>query len=95
VNHDVLFAAAASPALHLVYVGSGHTQLQDPVSCIGCGLCTPAGSADPAVVLAMAVRHHTAFFARVLLDDNSVGELLQGAGSAVDVAAGRATLESK
>jgi hypothetical protein len=51
-------------------------QLEDQASCSACGLCTPAGTADSAVVLAYAVRYMTAFFARELLGDARVEILI-------------------
>jgi hypothetical protein len=94
-NYAVLYAANPSPSVLITGVGAGHTQLQDPGACVACGLCTPAGTADTAVVLAYAVRYLTAFFARELLGDASVGVAFQGAGAPNDVAAGRVTVASK
>jgi hypothetical protein len=94
-NSDVLFAAAAAPAVQIVAVGAGHTQLEDQDACAFCGVCTPEGSADSAVVLAYAARYLAAFFARELLDDASVGAAFEGAGVDVDVAAGRVRVNAK
>lgn len=94
-NYEVLFAVAPAPSLMIEGVGAGHTQLQSQDDCVGCAACTPGGDADDDVVLDYAVRYLTAFFARELLDDDSVGATLQGAGSALDVAAGRVRLESR
>ncbi len=90
-NYHVLFQVAPAPSVELVGLGVGHTQLQDQAHCVACGACTPAGSADSDEALALAVRYLTAFFARELLDDASVGAGLDGAGASVDVAAGRVT----
>jgi hypothetical protein len=62
--------------------------------CTFCGLCSP-GKADGAVVLDFSVRYLTAFFARELLDDDSVGAAFEGAGAADDTQAGRVTVRSK
>lgn len=87
-NFAVLYDLATSPALLLTGLGAGHTQLEDPAACFSCAGCTPQGTADGAVVLAYAVRYLTAFFARELAGDLSVGANLDGAGAALDLAAG-------
>lgn len=94
-TYEVLFAVAPAPSLRIEGVGAGHTQLQSQDDCVGCAACTPGGDADDDVVLSYAVRYLTAFFARELLDDTAVGATLQGAGSGLDVAAGRVRLESR
>ena len=94
-NYDVLFAAGATPSVKLTGVGAGHTQLEDGTACSACGLCTPAGTADSAQVLAYALRYATAFFARELLGDTHVGAAFEGAGAASDVAAGRVQIVAK
>lgn len=90
-NYHVLFLLAPTPSVELVGLGAGHTQLQDEDHCVGCAACSPQGSADGDVVLGLAVRYLTAFFARELLDDATVGAGLDGAGAALDVAEGRIT----
>lgn len=90
-NYHVLFLLAPTPSVELVGLGAGHTQLQDEDHCVGCAACSPQGSADGDVVLGLAVRYLTAFFARELLDDATVGAGLDGAGAALDVAEGRLT----
>lgn len=94
-NYHVLFSVAPSPSVELVGLGAGHTQLQDQDHCVGCAACSPAGSADADEVLARAVRYLTAFFARELLDDATVGAGLDGAGAAIDVAQGRLTRSTR
>jgi hypothetical protein len=94
-NYDVLYLAAPSPSVELVGVAAAHTQVEDQAACNACNLCTPMGTADSSVVLAYAVRYLTAFFARELDGDATVGDAFQGAGAPADVAAGRVTLTSK
>ena len=94
-NYEVLYAVAPSPSVKITGVGAGHTQFEDPATCAVCGLCTPSGTADGAVVLAYAVRYMTAFFARELLGDATVGAAFEGAGALADVAAGRVQVTSK
>jgi hypothetical protein len=94
-NHDVLFDVSAAPALNITVTGAGHTDFQDRGDCVGCNLCTPAGTADSATVLTMGVRLMTGFFAREFLGDNAVGATLDGAGAAVDETAGRITRASR
>jgi hypothetical protein len=93
-NFQVLYAVAPAPSVMLTAVGADHTQFEDPASCSFCTLCT-AGSADGKVVLAYSVRYLTAFFARQLLGDASVGVAFQGAGAPADIAAGRVQVASK
>ena len=47
------------------------------------------------MVLDMAIRYHTAFFARELLQDASVGATFEGAGVADDVDGGLLVLTAK
>ena len=93
-NYQVLFQAAATPVVAITAVGADHTMFEDPASCTFCTLCT-AGTASQPQVLATAVRYLTAFFARQLLGDASVGASFAGAGSGQDVAAGAIQLEWK
>jgi dienelactone hydrolase len=93
-NYQVLYAAAASPSVAITAVDADHTMFEDPAHCSFCTLCT-AGTASQPVVLATAVRYLTAFFARELLGDASVGAAFQGAGASQDEAAGIITLVSK
>jgi hypothetical protein len=51
--------------------------------------------ANSKAVLDLAVRYLTAFFARELLGDSSVGAQFQGAGAPADEAAGVIQLVSK
>lgn len=90
-NYQVLYSAAAGPALAITAVGADHTQFEDPASCSFCTFCT-AGTADGKVVLAYSVKYLMTFFARELLADASVDATL---GSAADVAAGLVTVASK
>jgi pimeloyl-ACP methyl ester carboxylesterase len=90
-NYEVLYAAAASPALAITAVGGDHVMFEDPANCTLCTLCT-AGTADASKVLATSVRLMTTFFAKVLLGDASIDAKL---GTAADVAAGTLTVESK
>jgi len=94
-NYDVLFKAGASPKVEITGIGVGHTQLEDQNHCGECSICTPAGTADPAVALEAATRYMAAFFARELLGDTRVGPRLEGAGTTQDAANGLITLTSK
>ena len=91
-NYRTLFPLAPSPSVLVVGLGAGHTQLEVPSGCTACSICSPSGTADGAVVLAYSVRYFTAFFARELLGDTSVGAHFEGAGGPADVAAGRVTI---
>jgi dienelactone hydrolase len=93
-NYQVLYQAAASPAVAITAVNADHTMFEDPSNCSFCTLCT-AGTATPAKVLAYSVRYTTAFFARELLGDASVGAAFQGAGATQDVTAGLVQIVSK
>jgi hypothetical protein len=93
-SYQVLYALAPSPSVALTAVDAGHTELEDPASCVSCDICT-AGTANPQVVLAYAVRYLVAFFARELLDDGHVGATFDGAGAPVDIAAGLVQRVSK
>jgi hypothetical protein len=94
-NYAVLYAAAPAPSVKITMLNADHTQFQDPLVCDFCSVCTPKGTANTADVLNQSVRYLTAFFARELLGDSSVGVTLQGANTAGDVTAGRIQLESK
>ena len=96
-NYAVLYAVAPSPSVELTWVGASHTQFEDPATCNACGLCSPSGAvtADPTVVLSHSIRYLTAFFARELLGDASVGATLDGAGAGADVATGVLRRSSK
>jgi len=91
-NYQVLYAAAASPSVSITAIDASHPMFEDPSHCSFCSLCT-AGTANAAKVLAYSERYLTAFFARELLGDASVGPTLEG--SAVDASAGLITLVSK
>jgi hypothetical protein len=94
-SYPMLYPKAPSPSVLVVGKGAGHTELELLDACSACNICSPSGTADPNVVLAYAVRYTTAFFARELLGDASVGKAFEGAGGPDDVAAGRVTIESK
>lgn len=88
-------ASAAGRPGRRARAGAGHTQLEPADACTACGICSPSGTADPAVVLAYATRCLTAFFARELLGDTGVGATFDGALGPADVAAGRVTIMGK
>jgi dienelactone hydrolase len=93
-NFEALYTAAASPAVAVTIVGADHTMFEDPTYCQFCSFCT-AGTANGANVRALSARYMTAFFAREMLGDASVGAAFEGAGSGLDVAGGVVTLQSK
>jgi dienelactone hydrolase len=93
-NFMILYQAAASPAVAITSINADHTMYEDPSACTFCTLCT-AGTASETQVLATAVRYLTAFFARTLLDDASVGAAFVGAGANQDVASGLILITSK
>ncbi len=93
-NYQVLYQAAVSPAVAITAVNADHTMFEDPANCSFCTLCT-AGTAQPPQVLAYSVRYLTAFFARELLGDSSVGAAFEGAGALQDAAAGLVQVASK
>jgi hypothetical protein len=94
-SYELLYPLSASPSVLIVGEGAGHTQLEPADGCTLCSVCSPSGTADPNTVLAYATRYATAFFARELLGDASVGPAFEGAGAAADVAASRVTIMSK
>jgi hypothetical protein len=94
-SYATLFPLAPSPSTLVVGIGAGHTQLESPDACTACTICTPSGTADGNVVLAYTVRYTTAFFARELLGDSSVGADFAGAGGPGDVADHRVTITAK
>lgn len=94
-NYAMLFGFSKSPAVALTAIGAGHTHFEQQDQCVMCGMCTPDGPADKAVVLALAVRYVTAFFARELLADTHVGADFSGAGATQDLAAGTVTRVAK
>jgi hypothetical protein len=93
-NYQMLYNAAASPAVAITALDADHTMFQDPANCNFCGVCTQ-GTANPATVLGYSVRYLTAFFARELLGDTSVGAAFEGAGAPADVKAGLIETASK
>ena len=93
-NYQALYDAAASPAVAITALDADHTMFQDPGNCNFCSVCTQ-GTANPSRVLAYSVRYLTAFFARELLGDKSVGAAFEGAGAAADVKAGLIQIASK
>lgn len=92
-NGEGMYTRAPSPSVFLSGLGAGHADFAMP--CVGCEICTPPGTADPAVVYNYSLRYLTAFFARELLGDTSVGPAFEGAGAALDIAEGRIALRSK
>jgi hypothetical protein len=94
-NYVTLYPLAPSPSVLVAFNGANHTQFEAPSGCTLCDLCMPAGTADENVVLAAAVRYFTAFFARELLGDTTVGPAFEGAGAAADVDAGVVAISSK
>jgi dienelactone hydrolase len=93
-NYEVLYGAAAPPAVAITAVNADHTMFEDPANCFACGACTP-GTADAGSVLELSVRYLTAFFARELLGDAHVGARFEGAGAASDLDAGVVTIQAK
>ncbi len=93
-NYQTLYKAAASPAVAITAAGADHTMFQDAANCHFCSICTK-GTAKPSTVLGYSVRYLTAFFARELLGDKSVGAAFEGAGAAGDVKAGLIEIASK
>ncbi len=93
-NYQTLYDAAASPAVAITAIDADHTMFQDPANCNFCSMCTK-GTANPSTVLGYSVRYLTAFFARELLGDKSVGPAFEGAGAAADVKAGLIHVASK
>jgi dienelactone hydrolase len=94
-SYPALYPLAPAPSVLIVGVGAGHTQLEPADACTACSICSPSGTADPAVVLAYATRYLAAFFARELLGDTAVGPTFDGALAPADVAAGRVMIMSK
>jgi len=95
-DYLTLYAVSPTPSIAITVAGAAHPQFEDLGNCSACLLpCSPAGTANSQAVLALAMRYLTAFFARELLGDASVGTLLQGAGAPADVASGVITLTSK
>jgi hypothetical protein len=93
-DYQTLYAVTPSPSIAMTVVGAAHPQFEDCAS--ACTLvCSPAGTANSQAVLDIALHYLTAFFARELLGDSSVGPLLQGAGAPADEAAGAITMVSK
>jgi pimeloyl-ACP methyl ester carboxylesterase len=96
-NYKVLYDLVPTPAVAITAKVADHSIFQDPDNCSFCGLC-PKATDDPvarAKVLAFSVRYLTAFFARELKGDSSVGPDFAGAGAKQDIAAGLITIESK
>jgi hypothetical protein len=95
-DYQTLYAVSPSPSIALTVAGAAHPQFEDVGNCSACVLvCSPAGTANSQTVLDLAIRYLTAFFARELLGDSSVGPLFQGAGAAADEASGAITIVSK
>jgi hypothetical protein len=91
-SYPTLSPLAPDPSVLIVGLGAGHTQFQVASACNLCSVCSPDGTADANVVLAYSVRYFTAFFARELLGDASVGARFEGAGAPADIAAGWVTV---
>jgi dienelactone hydrolase len=94
-NYAMLYGLAPSPSVKLTALGADHTQFEDPASCSNCNQCMPKGTTPTATVLRYSVRYLTAFFARELLGDATVGAALDGAGVPADVAANLISVEHK
>jgi pimeloyl-ACP methyl ester carboxylesterase len=95
-DYQTLYAVSPTPSIAMTVAGAAHPQFEDLGSCSACVLvCSPAGTANAQTVLDMAIRYLTAFFARELLGDSSVGALFQGAGAPADEASGAITIVSK
>ena len=94
VDFLTLYEGAVTPAVAITVANADHTMFEDPARCSFCTLCT-AGTANQSQVESTAVRYLTAFFARELLGDTSVGAAFAGAGAGLDVAAGSITIASK
>jgi hypothetical protein len=96
-NYETLYAVSPAPSIALTVVGAAHPQFEDLAGCSICGtlVCSPMGTANSTTVLDDAIRYLTAYFARELLGDSSVGSLLEGAGAPADEAAGAITMTSK
>jgi hypothetical protein len=94
-SYPTLYPLAPSPSALIIGLGAGHVELELSSACTACTICSPSGTADPDVVLAYSVRYATAFFARELLGDSSVGAAFDGTGGPDDVAAGKVTITSK
>jgi Chlorophyllase enzyme len=90
------YAVSPSPSIAITVVNASHPQFEDLGGCSACGLvCSPMGTANSETVLDDAIRYLTAYFARELLGDSSVGPLFQGAGAPADEASGAITVVSK
>ena len=95
-DYQTLYAVSPSPSIAMTIAGAAHPQFEDVGDCSACVLvCSPAGTANSQTVLDDAIRYLTAYFARELLGDSSVGALFQGAGAPPDEASGAITIVSK
>jgi dienelactone hydrolase len=94
VDFLTLYGDAVTPAVAITVPNADHTMFEDPSNCFACTLCTQ-GTANQALVESTAVRYLTAFFARELLGDATVGAAFAGAGANQDVAAGTIQIQSK
>lgn len=92
-NGRGMYMGAPSPSVLLLGLNAGHADFAMP--CVGCEICTPMGTVDPAVVYDYSLRYFTAFFARELLGDEAVGAAFEGAGAGEDSAAGLIEVQSK
>jgi chlorophyllase-like protein len=95
-DYQTLYAVSPSPSIAITVANASHPQFEDLGGCSVCGLaCSPMGTANSEAVLDDAIRYLTAYFARELLGDSSVGPLFQGAGAPADEASGAITIVSK
>jgi hypothetical protein len=95
-DYETLYAVSPSPSIAITVANASHPQFEDLGGCSICGLgCSPMGTANSTTVLDDAIRYLTAYFARELLGDSSVGPALQGAGAPADEASGAITMMSK
>jgi hypothetical protein len=95
-DYQVLYAVSPSPSIAMTVANASHVQFADLTVCTLCALaCSPMGTANSQTVLDLAVRYLTAYFARELLGDASVGPLFQGAGAPADEASGAISIVSK
>jgi hypothetical protein len=95
-DYETLYAVSPSPSIAITVANASHPQFEDLEGCSICGLvCSPMGTANSTTVLDDAIRYLTAYFARELLGDSSVGPEFQGAGAPADEASGAITMVSK
>ena len=77
-NFQQYYAAAASPAMEVDFIGANHMSfLDDPAGCPACSFC-PTGSDDPVVTKQVLRRLLTAFLAATLNADPTWNDWLIG-----------------